>query len=394
MGARVTATTVAIVGAGPSGLTLANLLHRCDVPCVVVERQSIEYVRQRQRAGVLEYRARQMFQEWGLADRIIGGASFDGVLEFRVDGQRRLLAYADEVAGRAQCLIPQQVVVQRLIAALVEAGGDLRFNAAGVAVHDVDGPRPRVTYRSADGMQHAVECQFVAGCDGYYGPSRMSVPPGVMREYSYDHGIGWLTVLADASPPRYPLIAISEHGYAGQFARGPRASRFYLQCPPTDDVAAWPDDRVWEQLRLRLADADLPTGPITEKRVLEMRSAVFEPMSYGRLYLVGDAAHVITPIGGKGMNLALYDADMLARALRACVREGSGQLLREYSATCLRRVWRYQEFARWMSEMVHDAGDDSLAGPFRRQLARARLEAVLTVPATRRMFAEYQIGVA
>jgi p-hydroxybenzoate 3-monooxygenase len=284
--------------------------------------------------------------------------------------------------------------VQRLITTLLGAGGDVRFDAADVAVHEVDGARPRVTYRDGDGAEHTIECAYIAGCDGYYGPSRAGVPTGVLHEYAYDHGIGWLTVLTDSSAPRHPLMAVSDHGFAAQFARGPHASRFYLQCPPTDDPAAWPEDRVWEQLRLRLADPELPAAPVVEKRVVEMRSSVFEPMCYGRLFLVGDAAHVVVPMGGKGMNMALYDAGVLARALRAAVHDGDGRLLGEYSATCLRRVWAYQEFARWMTEMVHDAGDESVAGPFRRQLARARLEAVLTVPAMTRMFAEYQIGVA
>ncbi|NUR92946.1 MAG: 4-hydroxybenzoate 3-monooxygenase, partial [Nonomuraea sp.] len=284
------------------------------------------------------------------------------------------------------------VLVGRLLAHLTESGGDLRFDAADVTVRDVAGEGPVVAYRDAEGVPHEISCAYVAGCDGHHGVSRASIPEGALTTYTYDPGIGWLTVLADAPPPRYPLMAITDHGYAAHYPRGPRASRFYLQCDPGDTAADWPDERVWAQLRLRLADKDLPGGPIAEKALVEMRSHVVEPMRFGRLFLVGDAAHIITPMGGKGMNLAIADADVLARALRSAVREGDEEPLAAYSATCLERVWNHQEFSRWMTEMTHDAGDGSQVGPFRRRLARARLDRLFTSAPAARAFGDLMAG--
>ena len=385
-------STVAIVGAGPSGLTLANLLRQAGIACVVLERQSRSYVEQRQRAGVLEHHAAQIFEKWGLADRVLADAAIDQVMEIRVDGTPRYLRLADLAGGRQSRMLPQQYLVRRLISAFLEDGGDLRFDAADVALHGLDGMRPTVTYRDGEGVSHEIECDYVAGCDGHHGVSRGSIPDEVLTTYTYDHGIGWFTALADAPPPRHPLLAVSGLGFAAQFARGPRASRFYLQCPPGDDLGNWPDERIWEQLRLRLGDAALPGGPITEKLVVEMRSFVVDPMSYGRLFLVGDAAHIITPMGGKGMNLALGDAEILAEGLSAAVRKGDDAGLRSYSATCLRRTWNFQEFSRWMTEMLHDSGDPGTAGPFRRELARARLDRLFTSGSAAASFADMMAG--
>jgi p-hydroxybenzoate 3-monooxygenase len=368
------------------------MLQRSGVDCVLLERQTRSYVEQRQRAGIVEYRAARMFEEWGLADQVLKDAREEGTMEFRVDGVARVLEYSTFVDGQKGRACPQQVLVQRLIETFLVGGGDLRFESADVALHDLTGDRPRVTYRDADGVQHEIRSQYVAGCDGFHGVSRTAVPAEGSSLYTYDHGIGWLTLLSDTPPPRYPLMAVSQHGFAAQFARGPRASRFYLQCPPLDDLANWPDERVWEELRLRLGRDDLPTGLIKDKVVVEMRSFVHEPMSHGRLHLVGDAAHIITPMGGKGMNLALYDAEMLARALRAVIREGDDALLRDYSNQCLKRVWNYQEFSRWSTEMLHDSGDESTAGPFRRKLARSRLDRLFSSRFAAGTFAELMSG--
>jgi p-hydroxybenzoate 3-monooxygenase len=221
--------------------------------------------------------------------------------------------------------------------------------------------------------------------------SRRSIPAEAVTTCSFDHGIGWYTMLADAVAPRYPLMGISRHGFAAQFARGPRASRFYLQYRVGDDPLSWPDAFAWEQLRLRLGDPGL-TGEITAREIVEMRSFVVEPMAYGRMFLVGDAAHIITPMGAKGMNLALADAAVLARAVTAADRDGDESGLRDYSATCLSRTWNYQEFSRWYTEMVHDAGDDTDCGPFRRRLAQARLDRLFASPPAAAAFADLMAG--
>lgn len=385
-------TTVAIIGAGPSGLTLANLLRAAGIGCVVVERQSRTYVEQRQRAGVLEWRAAAMFEEWGLADRVLQDSRVDGIQEFRVDGEPRFLPVAELAGGKFGRILPQQFLVQRLIGAFLEDGGDLRFDCGDVTVGKLDGARPTVTYRDGDGVLREIEADYLAGCDGFHGVSRRSVPEGELTTYTYDHGIGWFTVLADVPPPRHPMFAVSEHGFAAHFPRGPRSSRFYLQCAPGEDLDAWTEERIFEQLRLRTGVPDLPYGKVLEKAVVDMRSFVVDPMSYGRLFLVGDAAHIITPMGGKGMNLALADAEVLAKALRAAVRDGDEQPLRDYSDTCLARTWSYQEYSRWMTEMLHDSGDPATSGPFRHKIARARLDRLFSSPHAGGLFAELMAG--
>jgi p-hydroxybenzoate 3-monooxygenase len=383
-------TRVAIIGAGPAGLTLANLLQRKGIDCIVLEARGRSYVEERQRAGLLDHYGGQIFQEAGLADEVLAGAPAQTFFEFRTEGEPRLLDLPTLTGGRAGRLVPQQLLVRRLLAAFLAAGGDLRFEALDVSPHDLDGDKPRVTYRDPDGTEHEIECAYVAGCDGFHGASRRSIPEASLTTYTFDHGIGWYTILADAPAPPYPLMGVSRHGFAAQFGRGPRASRFYLQYRPGDDPRKWPDDYAWEQLRLRLGAPDL-NGTITEREIVEMRSFVVEPMEFGRLFLVGDAAHIITPMGAKGMNLAVADAHLLAGALTEA-EHGSGAALASYSARCLRRTWDYQEFSRWFMEMVHDAGDDTAAGPFRRRLAQARLDRLFASPLAAAAFADMMAG--
>ncbi|WP_051834055.1 4-hydroxybenzoate 3-monooxygenase [Streptomyces sp. NRRL S-646] len=385
-------TTVVVIGAGPAGLTVANLLRRSGIDCIVLERRSREYVAQRQRAGIVETRAVRMFDSWGLVDRVLGGIPYDGILELRVDGESHLVSDNDGSEGPRARLCPQQVLVQKLTAAYLADGGDLRFEAADVSLHDLTGDRPAVRYRAADGTLRTITCAFVAGCDGDHGISRTAVPEGALTAYAIDHGIGWLTVLADTPPPAHPLLAVSPQGFAAHFPRGPHTSRYYVQCPPDDQPDAWPDTRVWEALRTRLADPDLTAGPITDREIFRLRSLVHDPMQYGRLHLVGDAAHIVSPMGGKGMNLALYDADVFARAVRDSVRDHDDTALRSYSQRCLRRVWNDQEFSHWLTRTLHDAGDDTALGPFHRNLARARLDRLLTSPTAARAFAELMTG--
>jgi p-hydroxybenzoate 3-monooxygenase len=385
-------TRVAIIGAGPAGITLANLLQRNGIGCVVLEVRARSHVEERQRAGLLDHFGGQIFEQAGLAGEVLGGAPAQTLFEFRTDGEPRFLDLPALSGGRSGRLVPQQLLVRRLLATFLAGGGDLRFEALDVALHDLDGDSPRVTYRDPDGTEHEIECAYVAGCDGFHGASRRSIPEAALTTYTFDHGIAWYTMLADAPAPPYPLMGVSRHGFAAQFGRGPHASRFYLQYRPGDDPRKWPDEHAWDQLRLRLGAPGLG-GTITDREIVEMRSFVVEPMAYGRMFLVGDAAHIITPMGAKGMNLAVADAHLLAGAVTRAER-GDESVLAGYSAACLRRTWDYQEFSRWFTEMVHDAGDDTEAGPFRRRLAQARLDRLFASPPAAAAFADMMAGTA
>ncbi|HTU74116.1 MAG TPA: 4-hydroxybenzoate 3-monooxygenase [Trebonia sp.] len=366
-------TTVAIVGGGVAGLTTAMMLRRAGVSCVVLERQSRAYVEQRQRAGLVEYRGVRMFTEWGLG-HLLGTFTADNTMEVRVDGQSLFVgrdAHAQEHVG---VLAPQQALVRNLVAAFLGDGGDLRFQAADVALSGLESQRPVVTYTDGDGTVHEISCDLIAGCDGDHGACRASIPDGVLTAYSRDYGVTWLAILADTPAPRYPSFGIGGRGYAAGFARGQKMARFYLEIPAGDTPADWPQDRIWAQLRERFWWPDLAAGPVTETEIVRLRSQVFEPMSYGRLYLLGDAAHVISPMGAKGMNLALYDAETFVKAALKHAQAGDDTGLRGYSDTCLERTWRYQEYADWFSQMFFTrCGDRAAADPYAARVARARL---------------------
>ena len=384
-------TRAVVIGAGPAGMTVANLLLRAGIDCIVLEARDKTYVTDRQRAGVLDHHSLSVYEEAGIADEIVGDIPPDAMQELRMDGESYVWDMS-ESAGRSGRSVPQQLVLQRLLSTYLDNGGDIRFEARDVAIHDLETDAPRVTYRDPDGTEHQVTCAFIAGCDGHHGVSRRSIPEEELTTYSFDHGIGWYTLLADAPAPKYPLLSISCHGFAAQFPRGPKASRFYLQYWLEDDPREWADEFVWQQLRLRLNDPSIGGVPFTGREIVEMRSHVTEPMSYRQLFLVGDAAHIITPMGAKGMNLAIADAAVLARAIIATERHGDQEALARYSPTCLRRTWDHQEFSRWYTEMMHDAGDDSRAGPFRRKLAQARARRLMTSQTARAMFDDLYVG--
>jgi p-hydroxybenzoate 3-monooxygenase len=367
------ATTVVIVGGGVAGLTAATLLRKSGVGCVVLERQTREHVEQRQRAGVVEYRGVRMFQQWGLPE-LLGRFPADNTLAIVLDGEPVYTGRDAHSAGHAGFVMPQQALVRNLIAAFLADGGDLRFEAADVNLRGIGTSRPVVRYAGADGATREIECDFIAGCDGDHGVSRSAIPDGALTAYTRDYGISWLTILADAQPPEHACFAVGARGLAAHFARGPKASRFYLEIDPGDTPADWPPERIWAELRSRFWRPDLPGGPVTETETFAMRSQVFEPMSYGRLYLLGDAAHVISPMGAKGMNLALFDAETFALAVRDYVHDGSDAGLAGYSAACLARTWNYQEYADWMSGTLFPlCGPHAAADPYGARIARARL---------------------
>ncbi|AIG76671.1 Hypothetical protein AJAP_19040 [Amycolatopsis japonica] len=376
---------VLIVGAGVAGLALGNFLLREGIPCVVFERRGREYVERRQRAGVIDTRATRVFRKRGLEDRVVGGTPIKPTLGFRVDGQPRPLTLSLEEHGEGR-LCPQQVLVRNLITAFEEDGGDLRFDTE-VSVEDI-GERPCV--RLGDGT--IVEGAFIAGCDGNHGASRAAIPEDRITRHTHEYGYAWLVVLADVPATHQTVMAIHRRGFAAQFARGPRASRFYLQCPLEDTTEDWPDERIWSELETRFGEPPATTGAIVEKQLLPLRGEVLSPMSHGRLHLLGDAAHIIPPMSAKGMNLALYDANAFADALIHYYKEGDTGPLDAYSDDRLREVWNYQAFATWFTDTVHDAGDPSHRGEFRHRVARADFDRLYNSATANRLLSEFVAG--
>jgi p-hydroxybenzoate 3-monooxygenase len=381
-------TQVGIVGAGPAGLFLSHLLQLAGIESIVVENRTREYVEHRVRAGVLEQGTVDLMRESGLADRMDREGLIHRGIEIRFAGRRFRVPLSDLAGGRAITIYGQQEVVKDLIAARLAAGGDIRFEVEEVRIEGIDGD-PSIHYRR-DGEEHVIECDFVAGCDGFHGVSRATIPAAVLTEYHHEFPYAWLGILAAVAPSTDELIyARHDLGFALHSLRSPSISRLYIQVDPSEDIADWSDDRIWEQLRIRLATEgwELHDGPVIEKNIAPMRSFVVEPMQFGRLFLAGDAAHIVPATGAKGLNLAVADVFVLSRALTDWYGRGSDHLLETYTATCLRRVWRAQDFSNYMSAMLHRyPGDD----PFRDRLQLARLE-TLTVsePAARALAVSY-----
>lgn len=385
---------VVIVGAGPAGLTVANLLRAASVDCVVLEIESRAFIEQRPRAGFLEEWAVRALDQRGLADRIVERAPTHTEFEFRFEGERQRFRYT-EITGHHHYVYPQPLLVTDLVREYADVrGGDIRFGVRDVELHDIGTEQPSVSYTDPEtGERRLLRCEFVAGCDGPRGVTRTAMPAASTTVARHDHGVGWLALLAEA-PPSSDCVILGVHprGFAGHMARGPEVTRYYLQCPPGDDPENWPDERVWPELHARLAVRGAPPlteGRLVEKRVLDMHDYVTEPMAYGRLYLAGDAAHLVAPIAAKGMNLALHDALLLGDALAAYCGKGDDSGLRDYSASALRRVWHYQEFSQWLSELYHGP---SSGDPFRAGAASARLRRVLGSPAAATTFAELFLG--
>ena len=383
-------TQVGIVGGGPAGLLLSHLLEREGIDSVVLEAKSREHVTHRVRAGVLEQATVELLTECGLGERLRREGLVHHGIEIRYGGVSHRIALS-ELTGRSIWIYGQQEVVKDLIEARLAANGRVLFEASDVALDGIGTTKPRLRYRHA-GEAHELDCDFVAGCDGFHGISRDSLPQGTLRVYQSDHPFAWLGVLADVAPSTQELIYAShERGFALHSLRSPSISRLYLQVEPDADLADWPDERIWQELRQRLARDGfaLQDGPVLEKNVALMRSFVVEPMQAGRLFLAGDAAHIVPATGAKGLNLAVHDVCVLARALARYYRTGSVRLLDLYSAACLKRAWRVQAFSSWMSSMLHRLpGSDGFLG----RLQRAQLDYVCGSEAGARFLAENYVG--
>ncbi|ACY98020.1 MULTISPECIES: 4-hydroxybenzoate 3-monooxygenase [Thermomonospora] len=390
---RTERTQVAIVGAGPAGLLLSHLLHRRGITSVVLEIRSRDYVEKRVRAGVLEQGTVDTLIEAGVGERLQREGMPHHGIELRYGGQGHRIAFEKLVPGRCITVYGQQEVVKDLIAARLADAGRIEFEVSDVAVHDVDSPAPSVTYTDSHGRDVRLECDVIAGCDGFHGVTRRSIPEGVLTVYERDYPFAWLGVLARVAPSSQELIySRTERGFALHSMRTPQISRFYLQVAPDETLEAWPDERIWAELKARLETVEgftLQTGPILEKGITPMRSFVVEPMQYGRLYLAGDAAHIVPPTGAKGLNLAVADVRVLTNALVSWYRTGSTELLERYSADCLKRVWRAQHFSWWMTTLLHTFDSDDAFG---RRLQLSHLDYVTGSEAAATTLAENYVG--
>jgi p-hydroxybenzoate 3-monooxygenase len=382
---------VGIVGAGPAGLLLSHLLHLSGISSVIVEARSRAYVENRIRAGVLEQGTVDLLRETGVADRLDREGLKHGGISLRFGGHSHRIDFED-LAGKDVTVYGQHEVVKDLIARTVADGHGPIFEAAAVGIHDITGERPVIRYVK-DGAEHAIACDFIAGCDGFHGICREAIPADALTLYERTYPFGWLGILAEAPPASEELIyANHARGFALLSMRSPQVSRLYLQCDPQEDLAQWPDARIWKELHRRLDSAagqPLYEGPILQKGVTGMRSFVAEPMRWGRLFLAGDAAHIVPPTGAKGMNLAAADVRVLCEVLAAYYRTGNHAVLDSYSPRCLARVWKAQRFSWWMTSMLHLSPDMS-AFDRRRQLAE--LDYVATSRAAATTLAENYVG--
>ncbi|AUG80280.1 4-hydroxybenzoate 3-monooxygenase [Kitasatospora sp. MMS16-BH015] len=379
-----------ILGAGPAGLLLGNLLHREGIDCVILERAGRATLADRARAGYLAPDTVRTLQRHGLAEGLSRGGSSHGSCEFRTEDGRFRLDYDQLGRGEAHTVYPQQQLVADLLDTYLAAGGRIAFDTEALAVHGTDTDAPTVTARAAEGRPVRWQGRYVAACDGRHGAGRRALGPTV-RHHRRDHGVSWLALLAEA-PPSLDAVgyAVHPHGFAGHMARTDRITRYYLQCEPGTDPAAWPQERIWAELSLRLqADryGPLHQGPITQRGVVALESDVVEPLRQGSLLLAGDAASLISPSAAKGANLAVLAAELLAAALADDLLRGDPSGLDHYSERCLAHIWRAQEFSRWMIRLLHPERD-----PFQERLRRARLDSLRTSRADQDWFAQHYVG--
>jgi p-hydroxybenzoate 3-monooxygenase len=385
-------TQVGIVGAGPAGLLLAHLLRLQGIDSIVLEKRSRRHVESRIRAGVLEQGTVDMLNEAGVGERMRRQGLIHHGIELSFRESRHRIDMYELTGGRAITVYGQTEVVKDLIKARLDAGAEIRFEVEDVTIHDFDTGSPKIRFHS-EGELKQITCDFIAGCDGFHGICRPSIPEGVFTVYERAYPFGWLGILAESKPPSEELIYCHhERGFALFSMRSPHITRLYIQCEPNEEIANWPDDRIWQELETRLhagGDLILKEGAIIQKGITPMRSFVAEPMQAGRLFLAGDAAHIVPATGAKGLNLAASDIRVLSHALGSFYTTGQTDQLELYSQRCLGRVWRAEHFSWWMTSMLHRFPD---ATPFQRRLQLAELEYVTSSRAAATALAENYVG--
>ncbi|GAA3714729.1 4-hydroxybenzoate 3-monooxygenase [Oceanisphaera sediminis] len=385
-------TQVAIIGAGPAGLLLGQLLHKAGIDNIIIERQTPEYVLGRIRAGVLEQGMVDLLREAGVSERMDAeGLVHDG-FELALDGRLEHIDLKTLTGGKTVMVYGQTEVTRDLMAARKACGAKSIYQAGNVQPHDMKAGRPYITFEK-DGETYRLDCDYIAGCDGFHGVSRKSIPSEVLTEFERVYPFGWLGLLADTPPVHDELIyARHERGFALCSMRSSTRTRYYVQVPTTEKVEDWSDERFWEELRSRLPAeqaAKLVTGPSLEKSIAPLRSFVVEPMQYGKLFLLGDAAHIVPPTGAKGLNLAASDVNTMYRILVKVYQEGRTELLEKYSEICLRRIWKAERFSWWMTSMLHDFPENDA---FTKRMLQTELEYFVGSEAGRKTIAENYVG--
>ena len=384
-------TQIGIVGAGPAGLTLAHLLQLQGIESVVLEVRSRDYIESRIRAGVLEQGTVDLLMQSGVGARLQREGLTHHGIELRFNGAGHRINFAELTGGKGITIYAQHEVIKDLVAARLAAGGQIIFEAEAARLAEID-ERPKIIFQH-QGATQELQCDFIAGCDGFHGICRAAIPAGVLQIHEREYPFGWLGILAQVAPASDELIyTYHQRGFALLSMRSPEISRLYLQCDPQDDLANWPDERIWSELRARMATRDgwaLKDGPILQKGITPMRSFVAEPMQHGKLFLLGDAAHIVPPTGAKGLNLAVADVRVFANALVEFYKHGSREALERYSEICLRRVWKVQRFSWWMTSMLHRfPNEDSTS----HHLHLAELDYVTSSRAASTTLAENYVG--
>ena len=385
-------TQVGIVGAGPAGLLLSHLLHLQGIESVVLENRTRDYVESRVRAGVCEQGTVDVLTETGVGERLHREGIEHHGIEMRFKGRGHRIDFPSHTGGKCSTVYGQQEIVKDLIQARLDAGGEVHFEAEVKDLKNLEGPEPSIVYQK-DGEEHVLTCDYIAGCDGFHGVSRQAAPEGSFTIYDRSYPYAWLGILAEAAPSSEELIyANHERGFALHSLRSPTVTRNYIQVDPNEEIENWPDERIWEELQRRLEGEDgfsLNEGPVFDKGITGMRSFLIEPMQYERLFIAGDAAHIVPPTGAKGMNLAIADVRVLAKAFADLFCEGDDTGLANYSAVCLDRVWKVTRFSWWMTTMLHRLPTDD---DFGHKLQLARLEYACTSEAAITTLAENYVG--